>query len=55
MIDEKLKQTYEVECLDNGYLLHDIDDGSKSAAIYSKEPAKPLITSTMFLANTCVL
>ena len=55
MTEEKLKQTCEVECLDNGYLLHDIDDGSKSAAIYSKEPGKTMITSTMFLANTCVL
>lgn len=36
MTEEKLKQTCEVECLDNGYLLHDIDDGSKSAAIFHK-------------------
>lgn len=42
MTEEKLKQTCEVECLDNGYLLHDIDDGSKSAAIYSKEPGKTI-------------
>lgn len=42
MTEEKLKQTCEVECLDNGHLLHDIDDGSKSAAIYSKEPGKTI-------------
>ena len=55
MTEEKLKQTCEVECLDNGYLLHDIDDGSKSAAIYSKEPGKTIDNIYDVFANTCVL
>lgn len=53
MTEEELKQTCEVECLDNGYLLQ--TTAAKVQLSIAKNQAKPLITSMMFLANTCVL